>query len=137
MESTRQDRIESFVALLKSERRHGVLGLDCGLVADGLHFIQCGIHFTGVDPSEENVHVARAHGLEASVAGPAPLPFADGAFSAVWAVDALAGLPPEQWPDGVRELWRVTEPGGPIAVVLPGPDPRTAPDPPSEADGFI
>jgi len=125
MESTRRDRLESFVTLLKSEGRHAVLGLDCGQGTDGLHFVQAGIHFTGVDPSEENIHVARAHGLEASVAGPAPLPFADAAFSSVWAVDALTGLPPEQWDDVVRELGRVAEPGAPIAVVLPAPDPRS------------
>lgn len=119
MESTRRDRLESFVALLKSEGRHAVLGLDCGPGTDGLHFVQAGIHFTGVDPSEENIHVARGHGLEASVAGPAPLPFADAAFSSVWAVDALSGLPPEQWDDVVRELGRVAEPGAPIAVVIP------------------
>ena len=128
MESTRRDRLESFVTLLKSEGRHAVLGLDCGQGTDGLHFVQAGIHFTGVDPSEENIHVARAHGLEASVAGPAPLPFADAAFSSVWAVDALAGLPPEQWDDVVRELGRVAEPGAPIAVVLPAPDPRSRRD---------
>ncbi len=122
MESTRRDRLESFVALLKSEGRHAVLGLDCGPGTDGLHFVQSGIHFTGVDPSEENIHIARGHGLEASVAGPAPLPFADAAFSSVWAVDALEGLPPEQWDDVVRELGREAEPGAPIAVVLPVPD---------------
>lgn len=125
MGSTRRDRLESFVALLKSEGRHGVLGLDCGRGADGLHFVQSGIHFTGVDPSEENIHVARAHGLEASVASPVSLPFADAAFSSVWAVDALAGLAPGEWDDVVRELGRVAEPGAPIAVVLPVPDPRS------------
>jgi hypothetical protein len=56
------------------------------------------------------------------VAGPAPLPFADAAFPSVWAVDALSGLPPEQWDDVVRELGRVAEPGAPIAVVIPVPD---------------
>jgi len=125
MESSRRDRLESFVALLKNEGRHGVLGLDCGPGADGPHFVQSGIHFTGVDESEENIHIARSHGLEASVAGPVSLPFADAAFDSVWAVDALAGLPPEQWDDVVRELGRVAEPGAPIAVVLPAPDPRS------------
>ncbi|WP_344364300.1 class I SAM-dependent methyltransferase [Arthrobacter humicola] len=128
MDSIRKDRLESFVALLKSEGRHAVLGLDCGSGTDGLHFVQSGIHFTGVDPSEENIHAARAHGLEASVSGPESLPFADAAFSSVWAVDALAGLPPDQWDDVVRELGRVAEPGAPIAVVLPSPAPRSEGD---------
>ncbi|MEC5190272.1 MULTISPECIES: class I SAM-dependent methyltransferase [unclassified Arthrobacter] len=115
-----KDPLTEFVALLKAEGRKAVLGLACGRGTDGLRFVQSGIHFTGVDPSEENIHAARAHGLEASVAGPAPLPFADSAFPSVWAVDALAGLPPEDWDGVVRELERVAAPGAPIAVVLPG-----------------
>ena len=134
MESSRRDRLESFVSLLKSEGRHGVLGLDCGAGIDGLHFVQSGIHFTGVDLSEESIHAALSRGLEASVAGPESLPFADAAFSSIWAVDALSGLPPEKWDDVVRELGRVAEPGAPIAVVLPAPDPRAQGD--SQADRF-
>ena len=121
MARNREDRLAGFVALLKSEGRHSVLGLDCGRGTDGLLFVRAGIHFTGVDPSEENIHTARARGLEASVAPAAALPFADAAFPAAWAVDALAGLPPEERDDVVHELWRVTAPGAPIAVVLPGP----------------
>ncbi|WCI09566.1 class I SAM-dependent methyltransferase [Arthrobacter sp. OVS8] len=75
-----EDPLSEFVALLKSEGRNGVLGLDCGHGADGLRFVRSGIHFTGVDRSEENIHTARAHGLEASVAGAPSLPFADSAF---------------------------------------------------------
>jgi hypothetical protein len=46
----------------------------------------------------------------------------------VWAVDALAGLPPAEWDDVVRELERVAAPGAPIAVVLPeGPEPEPGP----------
>ena len=118
----RQELLAEFVALLKAEGRRGVLGLNCALGSDGLRFVQSGIHFTGVDPSEENVHSARARGLDVAVAGPESLPFADSAFPSVWAADALAGVPPEQWADVVRELERVTAPGAPIAVVLPDPD---------------
>ena len=114
-----QDPLTEFVALLKAEGRRGVLGLDCGQGSDGLRFVQSGIHFTGVDPSEENIHAARARGLEASVAPAGSLPFADSVFASVWAVDALAGLPPEDWDGVVRELWRVAAAGAPIAVVLP------------------
>ncbi|AOT03755.1 class I SAM-dependent methyltransferase [Arthrobacter sp. U41] len=115
------DPLSEFVALLKSEGRRSVLGLDCGPGEDGLRFVRSGIHFTGVDPSEENIHSARARGLEVSVAAAGSLPFADAAFPSAWAVDALAGLPPEEWAGVVRELGRVTAPGAPIAVVLPEP----------------
>ncbi len=134
MATTRQDDLAGFIALLKDENRHGALGLDCGPGAEGLLFVRAGIHFTGVDPSEENIHAARARGLSASVAAGRALPFADGAFSAVWAVDALAGLPPAERDDVVRELRRVAAPGAPIAVVLP--DPGLAPEDPGLGPGF-
>ena len=121
MATTRQDELSGFLALLKAEGRRGVLGLDCGTGADGLLFVRAGIHFTGVDASEENIHAARARGVSASVATGRELPFADAAFSAVWAVDALAGLPPAGWADVVRELRRVAEPNAPVAVVVPEP----------------
>ena len=114
-----EDPLTEFVALLKAEGRRGVLGLDCGQGEDGLRFVQSGIHFTGVDPSEENIHTARARGLEASVAAAGSLPFADSVFPSVWAVGAFAGLAPGAWDDVVRELERVAAPGAPIAVVLP------------------
>ena len=130
-----EDPLTEFVALLKAEGRRDVLGLDCGQGLDGLRFVQSGIHFTGVDPSEENIHAARARGLEVSVAPAGALPFADSVFPSVWAVDALAGLPPEDWDDVVRELERVAAPGAPIAVVLPeGRQP--AQDLPEQGPGF-
>ncbi|MEO5778770.1 bifunctional 2-polyprenyl-6-hydroxyphenol methylase/3-demethylubiquinol 3-O-methyltransferase UbiG [Arthrobacter sp. PAMC25284] len=118
MATFRDARLTGFVALLKAEGRRAVLGLDCGRGADGLAFVQAGIHFTGVDSSEENVQAARARGLEASVAQASSLPFASAAFPAVWAVDALAGLPPAECVGVIAELGRVAGPGSPIAVVL-------------------
>jgi len=134
MATTRPAQLAGFIALLKAEGRRGVLGLDCGTGADGLLFVRAGIHFTGVDASEENIHAARAHGLSASVATGLALPFADAAFAAVWAVDALAGLPPGKWNDVVRELRRVAQPGAPVAVVLP--EPGMEPEDPGLGPGF-
>lgn len=121
MGATLTEELAGFIALLKAEGRRDVLGLDCGPGTDGLAFVRAGIHFTGVDASEENIHAARGRGLSASVAAGRSLPFADAAFPAVWAVDALAGLPPAEWDDVVRELRRVAERGAPIAVVVPEP----------------
>lgn len=134
MASTRTDQLAGFIALLKAEGRRGVLGLDCGTGADGLLFVRAGVHFTGVDASEENIHAARARGFSASVATGRALPFADAAFTAVWAVDALAQLAPGDRDDVVRELRRVAEPGAPIAVVLP--EPGMAAEDPSLGPGF-
>ena len=104
-----------------------MLGLDCGPGTDGLRFVRAGIHFTGVDPRRKTSMPPAPTGLMPRWR-PAALPFADAAFSSVWAVDALAGLPPEEWDDAVRELRRVAEPGAPIAVVLPDPGPRSEGD---------
>lgn len=134
MATTRTELLAGFIALLKAEGRRGVLGLDCGTGADGLLFVRAGMHFTGVDASEENIHAARAHGLSASVATGRALPFADAAFAAVWAVDVLAGLAPGERDDVVRELRRVAQPGAPIAVVLP--EPGLAPEDPGLGPGF-
>lgn len=112
--------LAGFVALLKAEGRRAVLGLDCGQGADGLAFVQEGIHYTGVDPSEAKVRAARARGLEVSVAEATALPFAAEAFPAVWAIDTLVGLPAGKHEDVIRELERVSRPGAPIAVVLSG-----------------
>ena len=134
MATTRTDQLAGFIALLKAEGRRAVLALDCGTGTDGLVFVRGGIHFTGVDASEENIHAALARGLSASVATGRALPFADAAFAAVWAVDALAGLPPGKWNDVVRELRRVVQPGSPVAVVLP--EPGLAPEDPGLGPGF-
>ncbi|HET8878687.1 MAG TPA: methyltransferase domain-containing protein [Arthrobacter sp.] len=119
MTAPRTDQLEAFLTLLKEEGRRSVLGLDCGTGTEGLRFVRAGIHFTGVDASEENIHAARAHGLSASVATGRALPFADAAFAAVWAPDALAALTPLEQDDAVRELTRVAGPGAPVAVVFP------------------
>jgi predicted TPR repeat methyltransferase len=103
MATRRTEQLAGFIALLKGEGRHGVLGLDCGTGTDGLVFVRAGMHFTGVDASEENIHAARAHGLSASVAGGRALPFADAAFAAVWAVDVLAEVPPGERDDVLRD----------------------------------
>ncbi|MGO4187993.1 class I SAM-dependent methyltransferase [Pseudarthrobacter sp. TAF60_1] len=114
-----------FISLLKAEGRHDVLEVDAGQGLDGVQFVRAGIHYTGVDPSEENVHWARAKGLDVSVADARHLPFADGTFSAAWTTSTLlhgaatTDIGAATDIDAVlRELVRVTAPGAPIAVVL-------------------
>jgi len=109
---------EWFISFLKSEHRHGLLELGCGSGVDGLGFIQAGLHYAGVDLSEESVRLARAKGLDASVANGRALPFADAAFPAAWTMSTLLHVPNSAIDDVVRELVRVTTPGAPIAVGL-------------------
>lgn len=121
MAAAREDQLAGFIALLKDEHRHRVLGLDCGTGAVGLAFVRAGLHFTGVDASADNIHAARARGLDASVAESSALPFRDSAFDAVWAADALTGRAPEQQAVVLRELERVSDAGAPIGIVRPDP----------------
>jgi ubiquinone/menaquinone biosynthesis C-methylase UbiE len=106
-----------FISLLKAEGRHDVLEVDAGQGLDGVHFVRAGIHYTGVDPSEENVHLARARDLDVTVADARHLPFADGTFSSVWTTSKLLHSRGTDIDAVLRELVRVTAPGAPIAVV--------------------
>lgn len=114
----RAEQRELFIARLKAEGRHGVLEIGTGPGLDGVKFVQAGIQYTGVDLSEGQVRIATAKGLNVSVASVRNLPFADGAFPALWSMSTLLHIPNRDIDDVVRELVRVAEPGAPIAVGL-------------------
>ena len=114
----RVEQRERFIALLKTENRHSVLEIGTGMGLDGLHFVMAGLHYTGVDISEEHVRRSRAQGLDVSVASARELPFADGTFPAAWTMSTLLHVPSTDIDGVLRELVRVTEPGAPIAVGL-------------------
>lgn len=114
----RVEERQRFVSLLKSEGRHGVLEVGTGAGLDGLQFVQAGIHYTGVDLSEEHVRQARARGLDVSVASVRSLPFPDSAFAAAWSMSTLLHIPASDIDAVLRELVRVTAPNAPIAVGL-------------------
>jgi SAM-dependent methyltransferase len=109
---------DRFIRLLKDEHRHSLFELGCGTGVEGLEFVRAGLHYTGVDLSEESIHLARAKGLDASVASGRSLPFADAAFPAVWTMSTLLHVPNTRIHDVVGELVRVAAPGAPIAVGL-------------------
>lgn len=109
---------DDFIRQLKAEGRHAILELGCGPGIDALKFVQAGIHYSGVDLSEEHVRLARSKGLEASVASGRSLPFADAAFPAVWTMSTLLHIPNADIDVVLSELVRVTTPGSPIAVGL-------------------
>jgi len=114
----RVEQRERFIALLTTESRHSVVEIGTGMGLDGLHFVMAGIHYTGVDISEEHVHRSRAKGLDVSVASARHLPFADGTFPAAWTMSTLLHVPSTDIDGVLRELVRVTAPGAPVAVGL-------------------
>ena len=109
---------ERFIALLKTEHRHSVLEIGCGPGTEGLGFVRSGIHYTGVDLSEENVRLARAKGLDTSTASCRDLPFPDHAFSAIWTMSTLLHIPNSDIDTVLAELVRVAGEGAPIGVGL-------------------
>lgn len=109
---------EWFIQLLKEEHRHSVFELGCGTGVEGVEFVRAGLHYTGVDLSSESIHVARSHGLEATVASGRQLPFPDSVFPAVWTMSTLLHVPNSRIHDVVSELVRVSAAGAPIAVGL-------------------
>lgn len=125
---------ERFIALLKAEGRHGVLEIGTGPGADGLAFVRAGIHYTGVDLSEEHVRRSRAKGLDVSVASVRQLPFPDRAFPAVWTMSTLLHIPSTDIDDVLRELVRVAAPGAPIAVGLWSGDDEEVLNPEDDAE---
>lgn len=94
----------------------GFLPLLAGLVGPGGHL-------TALDLAPENVEAVRgrvaagslACPVAAEVGGIADLPFADGAFDAVWCANTLQYLPDEEMLAALREFRRVTRPGGLVA----------------------
>lgn len=109
---------EWFVRLLKDEHRHSLLELGCGTGEEGLEFVRAGLHYCGVDLSGESVRVARAKGLDASIASGRSLPFPERSFAAAWSMSTLLHVPNSRIHDVVSELVRVCSPGAPIAVGL-------------------
>lgn len=125
----RVEQRERFIARLKAEGRHALLEIGTGSGLDGLRFVQAGIRYTGVDLSEEQVRIATARGLDVSVASARNLPFADGAFPALWSMSTLLHIPNRDIDDVVRELVRVAAPGAPIAVGLWSGEDEEVPNP--------
>jgi SAM-dependent methyltransferase len=125
----RVEQRERFISLLKAEGRHDVLEIGSGPGLDGLKFVQAGIRYTGVDLSEGQVRLARAKGLEVSVASARRLPFPEGAFAAVWSMSTLLHIPASDIDAVLRELVRVTAPGGLIAVGLWSGEDEELPNP--------
>ena len=111
-------QLERFISLLKAEGRHSVLEIGAGPGLDGLRFVRAGIHYTGVDPSEEIVHLARTKGLDVSVARCPATAIRGRDVSAAWAMNRVQHIPADEIDGVLRELVRVTAPGAPIAVGL-------------------
>ncbi|EMY32380.1 methyltransferase type 11 [Arthrobacter crystallopoietes BAB-32] len=117
-DAERDAKRDAFIERLVAEHRHHVLEVGCGTGKDGLAFKAAGITYTGVDLSEAHVRAARAKHLEASVAAPDSLPFADRTFDAAWCLGTLTHVSNTDLYGVLDEILRVLKPGAPLAVGL-------------------
>ena len=114
-----KDRIAE---LLQATGGRRYLDVGCGPGADALELARrFGVEVAGVDASQTMVDEARSRGLErAEVADAVSLPFEDGAFDGCWADRTFQHL---AYPEAaLRELVRVTKPGGGIVAADPDYD---------------
>lgn len=96
-----------------------VLDFGCGPGGATARLAEMGYETVGVDQSPPMVEAVKRRGVEAVVSDGDPLPFADGHFDAVFACTSLEWVPEAH--RLVKELVRVTRPGGAIVSVCPGP----------------
>jgi ubiquinone/menaquinone biosynthesis C-methylase UbiE len=117
------------VAAAKLPAGAKVLDVATGTGAQALAFAESGCAVTGIDLSEAMLSMARRKRDAAKVtfqqADAAALPFADSGFDAACVSFALHEMPSSVRERVVREMARVTRPGGAVIVVDYAP-PRTA-----------
>ena len=112
-------------ALLEIVQRHvgdpstlSFLDVGCGVGSMQRYVAAAARKSVGVDMSAESVETARATypGVEFHAYSGERLPFDDGAFDVVFAVNVMRHVPPAQWPAFSQELMRVVRPGGVVCV---------------------
>jgi SAM-dependent methyltransferase len=103
--------------ILDGARNPRILDVGCGTGAT-MGFLERYGEVTGVDISPQAVKYAREQGrARLCLADGAHLPFVEGSFDLVTALDLLEHL--EQEPVGLGEMWRVLKKGGRLLAVVP------------------
>ncbi len=105
-----------------------VLDFGFGTGANLLHFAHAGYEVHGVEISEHAVARAKERLADASLTGDlvltdagAPLPYSDGYFDVAYAWQVICYQSKDSWRQTVRELERVTRPGGFVVVATAAP----------------
>jgi SAM-dependent methyltransferase len=109
--------VEALLTKADLPPRPRILDAGCGTGGNLRKFERIGIA-SGVEPSAEAVGFCRERGLErVQQAGLESLPFEDGSFDLVAATDVVEHVAAEE--QALRELWRVTVPGGAMLLTVP------------------
>ncbi|AXG82296.1 methyltransferase domain-containing protein [Streptomyces paludis] len=118
------DRLtDVFIDWLKADSSSHVLDLGCGVGGPGLRVVShTGARVTGISISEEQIKTANRLAAEAGLADRAVfrhgdamgLPFSDGAFDAVMALESVCHMPDRE--QVFTEVARVLAPGGRLVL---------------------
>ncbi|WP_432067597.1 SAM-dependent methyltransferase [Streptomyces sp. C10-9-1] len=118
------DRLtDVFIERMGVDGSSHVLDLGCGVGGPGLRVVdRTGARITGISISEEQIRTANQLAAEAGVADRAvfqhgdamKLPFADGSFDAVMALESLCHMPDRE--QVLAEISRVLVPGGRLVL---------------------
>lgn len=93
-----------------------ILDAGCGTGGNLQRYAKMG-QAEGVEPSEDAVRFCKERGFDVRQAGLEDLPYEDGRFDLVAASDVLEHIAAER--EALRELWRVTAPGGAMLLTVP------------------
>lgn len=117
-------RAAALMTLLQARRGERILDVGCGNGRDLLPLLEAGCVCTGIDCSPEMIAEARRRlppactsRCELLVADATRLPFADGAFDAVFSSEVIEHIP--DWRAAVTEMARVLAPGGRLVITTP------------------
>jgi SAM-dependent methyltransferase len=102
----------AFLDRLHDEHLDSLLEIGAGVGRDARFFQDHGCRVTCVDLSPGMVACCRRKGLHATVMDVVDLAYADSSFDAVYSVNCLLHLPKDELPAALREIRRVTRPGG-------------------------
>ncbi len=108
------DLLDRFIELVEGEK---VLDAGCGPGRDTEYFVENGLDATGIDLGEDMIrHAEENKKGRFKLMDVKDLEFEDGEFDGVWSNTLVNLFPPEEMPDVVSELARVTRKNGVVYI---------------------